>query len=196
MSISRGGIDELLRQRQASDPEVVEAMVQIYRAPVYRLALSILENSDDAEDAVQDAFIRATAHLERYQVGTNFKAWLFTITINTCRGYLRKRALQQRLQQVLGPLQALTGHPSKPEARLEQNEAQEKLWDVVAQLPEKQRLVILLRQGHDLSIDQIAQILETNPKTVYSRLYDGYRNLRSRLKRSGDYGWLEEEWKA
>jgi DNA-directed RNA polymerase specialized sigma24 family protein len=63
-------VEDLLRARHADDPQVFEAMVHAYRGPLYRLALSILNDADEAEDAVQDAFVRAARALDRYQVGT------------------------------------------------------------------------------------------------------------------------------
>lgn len=194
MNSQRSRIDELLERFPPSNPLVIEAVVQDYRAPVYRLALSILDHPDEAEDATQETFIQVAAHLDRYQVGSNFRAWLFTIAVNLCRGYLRKRSTQARLQQTLAALGSLIGTSRGMEAGLVQEQTQDEIWDLVDQLPEKQRMVVILRLAHDLKIAEIAQILDIPPKTVYSRLYDAFRNLRGQLARSASHRHIVEEW--
>lgn len=192
MDNHQSGIDELLRRHHPSDPYVIEVMVRAYRIQVYRLALSILNHPGEADDAAQDALIRAAAHLDSYQVGTNFRAWIFTIAVNTCRGYLRKRAARANLHKILISLQSLVSRPLNPEAKLVQDENRARLWDLVEKLPEKQRLAVLLHMAQGLSVTEVAQILIIKPKTVYSRLYKAYRSLRRQLQLSGEY-WLIED---
>lgn len=187
MAINRDDVDELLRSRPTDDAQVFKAMVAAYRAPLYRLALSVLNDADEAEDAVQDAFVRAARTLERYQVGTNFRAWLYTIAVNTCRDYLRKRAARATLRQVWGAIQSLAPRAPDPEAAAIENESRTRLWDLVDQLGERHRLVVILRLGQDLSIREISQILEINEKTVYSRLYEAFRQLGQKIKFSTEH---------
>lgn len=192
MDNHQSGIDELLRRRHPSDPYVIEEMVRAYRIQVYRLALSILDHPDEADDATQDALIRAATHLDRYQVGTNFRAWIFTIAVNTCRGYLRKKVARTNLNKILISLGSLVSRPVNPEAKVVHNETRTHLWDLVEKLPEKQRLAVILHLAHGLSVAEVAQILSIKPKTVYSRLYAAFRSLRRQLQLSGDY-WLIED---
>jgi RNA polymerase sigma-70 factor (ECF subfamily) len=191
MDNHQSGIDELLRRRHPSDRYVIEEMVRAYRIQVYRLALSILDHPDEADDATQDALIRAATHLDSYQVGTNFRAWIFTIAVNTCRGYLRKRAARANLNKILISLGSLVSRPVNPEAKVVQNETRTQLWDLVEKLPEKQRLAVILHLAHGLSVAEVAQILSIKPKTVYSRLYAAFRSLRRQLQLSGDYRLVE-----
>ncbi|MCJ7533977.1 MAG: RNA polymerase sigma factor [Anaerolineales bacterium] len=195
MDNHQSGIDELLRRRHPSDPYVIEEMVRAYRIQVYRLALSILDHPDEADDATQDALIRAATHLDSYQVGTNLRAWIFTIAVNTCRGYLRKRAARANLNKILISLGSLVSRPIDPEAKAVRNETRTQLWDLVEKLPEKQRLAVILYLAHGLSVTEVAKILRIKPKTVYSRLYEAYRRLRRQLQLSGDYWLLEDEEK-
>lgn len=192
MAIDKDDVEDLLCILPADDPHVFEAMVRVYRGPLYRLALSIL-NDDEAEDAVQDAFIRAARALGRYQVGTNFKAWLYTIAVNTCRDYLRKRAARRSLNQIWGTIQSRAPHAPGPEATAIENESGTRLWDLVDELGIKHRLVVILRLGQDLSIQEISKILGVNEKTVYSRLYDAYKQLRLKIKFSTEHAnyWNE-----
>ncbi len=183
-------IDELLRRYPVSDSRLVDAIVQSYRLPIYQLCLSILNNPDEAEDAVQDTFIQAATHLSQYQVGTHFKAWIFTIAVNTCREILRRRAARENLNRVIASLQSLISRPADPETAVVQREAGARLSGLVERLPESQRLVIILHMVHDLSIPEVAEILHANPKTVYSRLYQAFRNLRRELV--GEGGLVED----
>lgn len=185
MDESQGNIEDLLKHYLASDVRVVEAIVLAYRVPIYRLSLSILNNPDEAEDAVQDTLIQAATHLSQYQVGTNFRAWIFTIAVNTCRVILRRRASREKLNRLVVSIQSLVSHTADPEAAVVQREMGSWLTNLVDRLPEKQRLVIILHMVHDLSIPEVAEILHTNPKTVYSRLYQAFRNLRRRMVAEG-----------
>jgi RNA polymerase sigma-70 factor (ECF subfamily) len=126
-------------------------------------------------------------------VGTNFKAWIYTIAVNTCRDYLRKRAVRATLSQVWGVIQSLAPRAPDPEAAAIENESRARLWDLVDQLDEKHRLVVILRLGQDLSIREISQILGINEKTVYSRLYDAFSHLRQKIKFSTEHAnyWNE-----
>ena len=185
MSDTPGRIDELLSRHPPSHPSLVETMVADYHAQVYRVALSILDQPDDAEDAAQDTFIQAARSLHRYRPGTNFRAWILRITVNTCRSMLRKRLARANLRRILGAQQALADRPAGPEAQAVERLAQSQLWDLVARLPEKQRMVVILHLAHDLPVGEVAQITGANPQTVYSRLYAAYRRLRGEIQRSG-----------
>jgi RNA polymerase sigma-70 factor (ECF subfamily) len=193
MAIDNDDVEDLLSILSADDPQVFEAIVRTYRGPLYRLALSILNDNDEAEDAVQDAFVQAARSLSRYQVGTNFKAWLYTVAINTYRDYLRKRAARRSLNRIWGVIQALVPHTPGSEAAAIENESRTRLWDLVDELGMKHRLVVILRLGQDLSIQEISQILGVKEKTVYSRLYDAYKQLRMKIKFSTEHAnyWNE-----
>jgi RNA polymerase sigma factor (sigma-70 family) len=193
MNTSLAGIDELLRLHPPTHPVLVEVMVRDYRVAVYRLALSLLADPDDAEDATQETFIKAARYLARYRAGTNFRAWIFQIAVNTCRSLLRKRAARANLQRMLNMGITQSGSQVGPEQLATQRDARTQLWDLVGRLPEKQRLVLILHQGHDLPIAEVAQITGTNPKTVYSRLYAAYQALRGMIQQSVHLSLFENE---
>jgi RNA polymerase sigma factor (sigma-70 family) len=192
MDATRGDIDGLLNRLEADNPAVIEAVFHKYHGQVYRLAVSILRDPDDADDAVQDTFIKAAAALRRYHVGTNFKAWLFTITVNTCRSYQRKRGTLAGLKRTLQALQTANPSHSNPEQAALQKDANIRLWEIVDCLPEKHRMVVILKLAHDLSIREIGQVLKINEKTVYTRLYDAFSKLKKLLHGSPE---LETLWK-
>jgi RNA polymerase sigma-70 factor (ECF subfamily) len=119
--------------------------------------------------------------LDQYQVGTNFRAWLYTITANTCRGCLRKRKTRATLTKLLTSVGSLAPRPPNPELSALQRESRSELWAAVERLDEKHRVTVILRMVQGLSVQEIAQVLQTEEKTVYSRLYDAFRKLRREL---------------
>src|SRR5512139_1992515 len=95
------GLELLLIQTFASDAEIAEAMQVEYGTRLFRLAYAMLGDVDEAEDAVQQTLVRALYNLERFAPGSNFRAWLFTIDANICRGMLRKRQRHQSFARLL-----------------------------------------------------------------------------------------------
>ncbi len=171
----------MLRCHHSDDPVIIEEMIERYYALVYREALSILRDPDEAKDAVQDTFITAMNKLEQYKIGTNFQAWLYTIAVNTCRGYLRKRKTRETLGKALAALQSLVSRPPSPEQSALQSETRSQLWAAVEQLGEKHRTTVVLRMVYGLSIKEISHMMGVKEKTVYTRLYDAFRKLRQQL---------------
>lgn len=193
MDVTTADMDALLSQYSPTDPLLVERMARDYHAALHRLALSFLEDPQDAEDAAQEALIKAARSLHQYRVGTNFRAWLYKIAVNTCRAALRRRARRERLNHVLAALQVRRGPPASPEEIADRDARQAQLWDLVAELPEKQRVVVILHLAHDLPVAEVAQILGTSTKTVYSRLYAATRSLRGEIERRGQRNLFEDE---
>ncbi|MBE0411134.1 MAG: sigma-70 family RNA polymerase sigma factor [Anaerolineales bacterium] len=109
-------IDELLGQYSADDPRLIEALVLDHYNFVYRIALSILNDRHEADDAAQETFIKAVANLDSYQPGSRLKSWLATIAVNVCRGMLRKQKTRQNLQRGL----QLAGFSSREQSTPEQ----------------------------------------------------------------------------
>ena len=116
-------IEGLLRRCQSSSAldypverrAAIQAILDVYRAPIFRLSFSILRDEDEAQDACQETFIRAYDHLSRYQPGTNLKAWLYRIAINVCRGRLRKRRTRETVFRMLVALHLSQRPAASPE---------------------------------------------------------------------------------
>jgi len=186
-------MDRLIGDHGVNDTTVMEAMVVEYRTPVYRLALSILRDPADAQDVTQDTFIQAAAGLHTYQVGTNFKAWLLRIAINNCHMIQRKRAARRALQHAWDSIARLGSNQPSTESQVVQDETRGELWTLVDSLKEKQRLVVVLRMSHDLTVNEISQVLGVNEKTVYTRLYDAFAQLRVLIKIRPEFAHLRDE---
>ena len=168
---------------QVSSPATIEALVRDYYSYVYHLAVSILEDPDEAEDAAQETFVAAYLTLERFRGESRFKTWLYAIAVNTCRSFLRRRMPWKTLTRAGRP--QVPG-PINPEQATLQTEAQARVWSAVDKLDQKHRLPVLLRYVHDLPISEISQVLGIPEGTVASRLHYARHKLQETLSRSMD----------
>ena len=171
-----------LEQCRVGDSLAIERLVQTYQGDVYRLALSILEDSDDADDATQEVFVAALRAIESFRSNASFKTWLFSITVNVCRTRLQRHKNRGRLQQILQSLFQLNSRQAHPENDALQNESDAILWHAVHALDDKHRIPVILRYYHDLSVAEIAETLEVPVGTIHSRLNHARERLRALLK--------------
>ncbi len=169
-----------LRQCREGDPLAIERLVQTHQAEVYRLALSILDDPDEAEDAVQEVFVSALRSLDSFRGDASLKTWLFRITINLCRSRYRRDQSRGRLRQVLQSL--FRSDQPHPESEAVRHEANSALWRAVRALDEKHRVPVILRYYHDLPVAEVAEMLGIPVGTVHSRLNHARERLRARLK--------------
>lgn len=176
-------LDALLQQHAPDEARVQAALVSAYGPALYRLALSLLGEPDEAQDAVQEALLIALRRLADYTPGTNLRAWLFAICLNVCRTTQRRMWRRQRLAGLLGRRFQTEPPAPGPEEQLLRSEAHRRLWSAVRRLPEAQRLAVTLVFIHELPVQEAAEILAVPPKTVYSRLYAAFRRLRGLLAR-------------
>jgi RNA polymerase sigma-70 factor (ECF subfamily) len=173
---------QLIERYRAGDAASAEALVLAHQAQVYRLALSILDDAAEAEEAAQDALLAALNALERYRGEAAFSTWLYRITVNECRGRLRKRRTRQRLTAALQSLFHTSEPPPPPESLAARHEREAALIRAINTLDEKHRVPLVLHYYHDLPTLEIAHILEISAGTVHSRLHTARSRLRAQLK--------------
>ena len=170
---------QLLLDCIAGDEQSIETLVRQYETDVFRLALSIVGEAGDANEVTQETFIAALKSLSSYREKSSFKAWLFTIAVNTSRSHLRKRKALERLRTTLTAIfQIDSQKQALPEDLVIQNETEAFIWNSLNKLDERHRMVVVLRYFHDLTISEISEILSVNEGTVHSRLH----NAREKLK--------------
>jgi RNA polymerase sigma-70 factor, ECF subfamily len=174
---------ELLQRLRRGDAGAAQKLVQSYHAEIFRLALSILDEPAEAEDATQDAFIAALDALDSYRGDSAFKTWLFSITVNVCRRRWRQRKARERLQQVLKTVLPTLGTRSvQPETALVAQENQAELWQAVSKLGEKYQFPLILFYEHEMPVAEIAQVLDIPVGTVLSRLHTARGRLAATLR--------------
>ena len=178
-------LDKLLQRCQAGEAAAIQDMVQTNQSAVFRLALSILDDPADAEEATQDTFLAVLRALDKYRGDSTFITWLYRITVNMCRSHLRKRQAKARLLQALQSLSRFMGvGPTHPEEIVIQRENNAVLWKAVNTLDEKHRMPIILYYYNDLTVSEIAGVLGVREGTVLSRLYIARERLCSALNNS------------
>lgn len=169
-----------LRQCREGDPLAIEQLVHTHQAEVYRLALSILDDPDEADDATQEVFVAALRSLDSFRGDSSLKTWLFRITINLCRSRHQRDQRRMRLRQILESL--FRADQAHPESEAVRHEAESALWRAVRALDEKHRIPVILRYYHDLPAAEIAETLGIPVGTVHSRLNHARERLRARLE--------------
>lgn len=177
---------ELILRSRDGDVFAVEELFRAHEARVYRLALSMLDDAAEADEATQEAFILALDRLNTFRGEASFATWLYAIALNVCRGRLRKRRARERLTQVLHFLLRVEAAPVQPEQQAMSNEADAAVWRAICALDAAHREVIVLRYFHELRQAEIAQVLGVTDRTVRARLHAAQARLRDLLKGSID----------
>lgn len=169
----------LIIQAQHGDRSAYAELVRRHYAEVVRVVYRLCGDTALAEDASQEAFLRAWMKLPTFQVGSPLRNWLFRIAVNAALDVLRRRP-DERLEEEQGLLVAdpLPG----PEAALIEKERATLVQRAVQSLPEAARSVLVLREFGELSYQEISSVLNIPVGTVMSRLNYGRSRLREQLK--------------
>jgi RNA polymerase sigma-70 factor (ECF subfamily) len=168
-----------LEQARQGDKVAFGKLIEAYQGPVYNLAYRMLSNSGEAEEAAQEAFIRAFTRLESYNPAHKFSTWLLSITSNYCIDQLRKRrAILLSIDEPLPPHPALSADQEKrPESQLIMNEQQAMVQSLLEELAPDYRQAVVLRYWHELSYEEIAEMMDTTVSAIKSRLFRARKQL-------------------
>jgi len=151
-----------------------------YERPVYRLALQLLGNHDDAMDALQTSFVKAFTHLPGYDNGRPFAPWLFRIARNECIDVMRRR--QRAARHAANHAHDPRAPYDDPSVLAEKSEAKARLWKAIQRLSNEHKEALVLREFHGMSYRELAETLEIPIGTVMSRLAAARKKLRSLLE--------------
>jgi RNA polymerase sigma-70 factor (ECF subfamily) len=178
----------MFRRRQQADADAFGAEVLGYLEPLYATALRLTRNRPDAEDLVQDTFVKALRFSDRFERGTNLRAWLSTILHNTWRNRLRdasREAVEPDSPRVEAAAEAgiLAGSDS-PETILLRETLDADLRAALDDLPEIFRQAVWLRDVEEYSYADMAKMLGVPMGTVMSRISRGRRMLLNGLRSS------------
>jgi RNA polymerase sigma-70 factor, ECF subfamily len=185
---SLGDLPDTLLVERARGGEVraFETLMRRYNRRLFRIARGVLKDDGSAEDAVQEAYLSAFTHLDRYEPTGRFGAWLSRITLNESLMLLRKTranvvSLDDLEEGLLTPDESATNEPGPDFAETAQT--RELLEGAIDALPEGFRIVFILRMVEQLSISETAASLGLNEATVRTRLHRAQRLLRTDLRR-------------
>ncbi len=180
---------QLVSAAKAGDVSAFEELVNRYERKIFRLGMNITQNREDAEDVMQDAFLKSYQNLDRFQGDSRFYTWLVRIAVNEALMKLRKRrsnqvSLDEPLTQADDPVfREIEDWGPSPEQRFAQTELNEILTQVIGELDPIFRVVFTLRDVEDISTEETAQILGISVAAVKSRLLRARLKLRQKLNK-------------
>jgi RNA polymerase sigma-70 factor (ECF subfamily) len=176
-------VRDLVQRCRAGDLHAFAALFERFQDRLYDLAWAILRDDSEAEDAVQDTFLRLFERIDRYRGASSFETWLVAVTVNVCRDRLRRRKVRRAVSlEWLGPV---AGSSKNPAEAVQQQEHRSSLWDTVGCLDERYRLPLILRYHYGLPCGEVAAALGLTTGTIYVRLSEGRRRLRQMLLEQG-----------
>jgi RNA polymerase sigma-70 factor, ECF subfamily len=179
----------MLRVKQGNT-EAFTVLVDKYKQPILNLAYRMLHDAAEAEDLAQAVFVQVFKSAGRYEVSSKFSTWLFTIARNLCLNEIRRRSRHPvdsidvpHPEQEDQPLHQFedTRTASAPE-RLLHGELERLIEEAVAELPENQRLALLLCRQDELSYEEIAEVLDCSLSATKSLIHRGRETLKLKLK--------------
>lgn len=179
---------ELIKRSQRGDVIAFETLIKQHQVVAYNVALRILGNPEDAQDAAQEALIKVFKGIGSFKVEAQFSTWLYRIVVNTCNDYLRKAkrqshySLDQQIETQEGAMTREVIDPGlTPDQIYEGNILKQKVHSAIQALPEQQRTVVVLRDIEGMSYEVIASMLDLPVGTVKSRINRGREALRQLL---------------
>jgi RNA polymerase sigma-70 factor, ECF subfamily len=179
---------ELVRLAKSDDKEAFELLVRRHQSRVFAVAGGILRNKEDVEDIAQQVFVKAYFSLKRFDQRAAFSTWLYKITVNECWDLLRKRKVRPLLYE--SDLSEEQAHEYKgfgdkgvgPDVS-DRMEARQRVENLLVDLDERDRLMLILKEVQGFSVEEIAEIMEINGNTVKVRLFRARRRITEKVKR-------------
>jgi RNA polymerase sigma-70 factor (ECF subfamily) len=184
--------EELVALSQGGDLDSFNQLVLRWERPIYALAYRVIGREEEARDVAQETFLRAFRALKGFKGQAKFSSWLYRITLNLCRDWIRR---EKRTPVAVAPegvdLVELAGEETPAES-IEDLVARRQLGRAVSKamalLPEEQRTAIILKEYHGLTFQEIAELLDCPLSTVKTRLYQGLSVVRKHLQQAGVNG--------
>ena len=178
---------DLMRIVQGGDYSPASEIYDRYSARIYNFAFRFLRNAEAAEDATQEVFVKMLKHARQFQGDAKLSTWLFSITANWCRDYLRKA--DNRPKESDDVLVTLPSpNELSPERKLEQREDEQRVRRALGALTPEQREAILLSRYQGLSYAEIAKIAGCSEGAVKTRVFRAMETLKKALSREAGGG--------
>src|SRR5665811_2087640 len=181
---------ELVRRALARDDIAFRIIMERHNRRLYRIARGILRNDSEAEDVVQETYVRAFTHLDGFRGDSSLATWLARIAMNEALGRLRRTRPNVDLDTLApGVLEAqiiqfpLSGVSEDPEKTMAQREIQRVVEHAIDELPEAFRIVFVTRVLEGMNVEETAEILRLKPETVKTRLHRARAMLRGNVEK-------------
>jgi len=177
--------EQLVERAQEGDRGALGELISRYEQRTYNLAYRLMGNHADACDAAQEALVRICVRLQNFRGDSQFSTWLYRVVTNTCLDELRRRgrnrctSLDEALPLDEGSVPRQAADDAEgPVEYVERHEVQAAVHRAISRLPYDYRVVVILRDLHNLSYQEIAAVLGTTLGTIKSRLHRARQALR------------------
>jgi len=179
---------DLLARAKARDEGAIRAIIKANNQRLYRLARGILRDDAEAEDVVQETYVRLFTHLEMFRGDASLSTWLSRIAINEALGRMRKKKAARQLAEESAETAQIIPFPRQadsdnPEKTMAQREIQRVVEHALDELPEAFRIVFMARVIEGMSVEATAALLDLNLVTVKTRLHRARKMLRDSVER-------------
>jgi RNA polymerase sigma-70 factor (ECF subfamily) len=172
--------EELVAAFREGTESAFNRIVERYKREMYSVAYRISGNHGDADDIVQETFLRAYRALAAFRGGSSLKTWLYRIAVNTSINLLKRRARHAAAALDTHPAQATEG--PRGERALLDEELRRRLSAAIGRLPEKQQKTLILKVFQELKFSEIASVMQCSVGTAKANFFHAVRNLRSELE--------------
>lgn len=179
----------LVEQSRKGNVDAFEELIKDYKKSAYNIALRVLRNVEDAEDASQEALIKVYKNIQNFNMQSTFKVWLYRIVVNTCLDFKRKKSINAVSIDENIDLggnnevhREIADDSGNPDALVEKNFNNKLVNDAVNKLDDDYKTIIILRDIQGFSYSEIAEILSCNLGTVKSRLNRARKSLKEILE--------------
>jgi RNA polymerase sigma-70 factor (ECF subfamily) len=181
--------DELVARSVGGDVDTFNQLILRWERPNNALAYRVIGREEEARDVSQEAFLRAYRGLPGFKGQAKFSSWLYRITLNLCRDWIRKQRRQPVSQLPedadIDEIAASTGPVESIEDLVARRELTAVVEEAMSRLPEEQRTAIVLKEYHGMTFQEIADLQGCPLSTVKTRLYQGLSVLRRELEQRG-----------
>jgi len=186
--LNNGSEEALIKQALEGDQKAYQLLFEANKQAIYHIIVKIVRNTEEAQDLVQETFIKAFSSLTSYNPTYRFTTWLYKIAANSSIDYIRKRRIQtysldQPIEtkdgQVSIEVPDMSYHPERDLSAKRQNIS---ITEAIESLPEKYRDVIIKRHQEDKSYEEIAALLHVPVGTVKARIFRARELLKKKLK--------------
>lgn len=183
---------ELLRRLRSRDERAFRELIDLYRDRVFNVTFRMLGDRAEAEDIAQEVFIAVFKTIDTFREESKFSTWLYRVAVNHTKNrikYLSRRNDRNRTElddntaDSDGPSLGSTIRPTRPDRALEGAQMEQVLQGAIASLDEEHRVLVVLRDVEELSIEEICEITGIPDGTVKSRLHRARSALRKKLQR-------------
>ena len=175
----------MARVAETDDIEAFETLYARYESYARRILIAYFGYVDDIEDLVQECFIRIFTHRKRYKMKDSFRSWFYRIVMNLAHDLWRKRHRMERLQKKLQKFAGKLGVSSlSPAESIEtRSDSVSIIQALISTLPPRQRQVLILRYVEEMSLKEIAAVLELNEGSIKSTLHHATKRLQKEYKK-------------